>query len=136
MNPLRNVAALATRDSVASTLAAVAERLAHHLNGRRCAARPLTGVELGEMGTALLAGFQPPSRWPGWRYLKHLNGCVTSFWVSPRDITSDTLQRLWLPDTDATVVTVRVVADHDGTKSQLGSAITATTGCRRKYGTG
>jgi hypothetical protein len=35
---------------------------------------------------------------------------VTSFWVSPRDITSETLERLWLPDTDATVVTIRLTS--------------------------
>ncbi|MDT7722653.1 MAG: hypothetical protein QOE94_3664, partial [Mycobacterium sp.] len=35
---------------------------------------------------------------------------VTSFWVSPQDITSETLDWLWLHDTDATVVTIRLTA--------------------------
>jgi hypothetical protein len=51
---------------------------------------------------------QPASTWPGWRHLKHFDGYATSFWVSPPDITSETLDRLWLHDTDATVVTIRL----------------------------
>ena len=47
MDPRHNVAAVAVRDSVASILAAATERLAGDLGGRRCAARPLTGDELG-----------------------------------------------------------------------------------------
>jgi type VII secretion protein EccE len=110
MDPQRNVAAVAARDSVASTLAAVAERLAGDLDGRRCAARPLTADELAEVDTAVAAGLQPTSTRPGLRYLKHFDGYATSFWVSPRDITSETLDRLWMHDTDATVVTIRLTA--------------------------
>ena len=108
MDPQHNVAAVAARDSVASTLAAAVERLADNLNGRRCAARPLTGDELAEVDTAVAAGLQPTSTPPGWGHLKHPDGYATSFWVSPQDITSETLDRLWLHDTDATVVTIRL----------------------------
>ena len=108
MDPQHNVAAVAARDSVASTLAAAAERLAGDLNGRRCAARPLTADELAEVDTAIAAGLQPTSTRPGLRHLKYFDGYATSFWVSPRDITSETLDGLWLPDTDATVVTIRL----------------------------
>jgi type VII secretion protein EccE len=110
MDPQHNVAAVAARDSVASTLVAAVERLAGDLGGRRCVARPLTGDELAEVDTAVAAGLQPTSTRPGWRHLKHFNGYATSFWVSPRDITSETLDRLWLHDTDATVVTIRLTA--------------------------
>jgi type VII secretion protein EccE len=110
MDPQQNVAAVAARDSVASTLAAVVERLASDLDGRRCAARPLTADELAEVDTAVVAGLQPASSRPGLRHLKHVDGYATSFWVSPWDITSETLDQLWLPDTDATVVTIRVTA--------------------------
>jgi type VII secretion protein EccE len=108
MDPQQNVAAVAARDSVASTLAAAVERLASDLDGRRCAARPLTADELAEVDTAVMAGLEPTSTRPGLRYLKHFDGYATSFWVSPRDITSETLDRLWLHDTDATVVTIRL----------------------------
>jgi type VII secretion protein EccE len=108
MDPQHNVAAVVTRDSVASTLAAAVERLAGDLNGRRCAVRPLTGDELAEVDTAVAAGLQPTSTRSGWRHLKHPDGYATSFWVSPQDITSETLDRLWLHDTDATVVTIRL----------------------------
>jgi type VII secretion protein EccE len=93
---------------VASTLAAAVERLAGDLNGRHCAARPLTGDELAEVDTAVAAGLQPTSTRSGWSHLKHPDGYATSFWVSPQDITSETLDRLWLHDTDATVVTIRL----------------------------
>jgi type VII secretion protein EccE len=110
MDPQQNVAAVAARDSVASTLAATAERLADNLNGRRCTARPLTADELAEVDTAVAAGLRPASTRPGLRHLKHVDGYATSFWVSPRDITSETLDRLWLPATDATAVTIRLTA--------------------------
>ncbi|MCV7443745.1 type VII secretion protein EccE [Mycobacterium paraense] len=113
MDPQRNVAAVAVRDSVVSTVAAVTERLAGALNGKRCAARPLTAAELADVDTAIMAGLEPARIRPGLRHLKHFDGYVTSFWVSPRDISSETLDRLWLLDTDATVVTLRLT-DADG----------------------
>ena len=44
------------------------------------------------------------------RHIKHIDGYATSFWVSPWDITSETLDQLWVHDTDATVVTIRLTA--------------------------
>jgi ESX secretion system protein EccE len=111
MNPQRNVAAVAARDSLASTLVAATERLAHDLDGRTCAARPLTADELAAVDSAVLANLEPTWSRPGWRYLKHFNGYATSFWVTPSDITSETMEELSLPDTpdiDATVITIRL----------------------------
>ena len=110
MDPQQNVAAVAARDSVASTLTAAVERLAGDLDGRHCAARPLTADELAEVDTAVVAGLQQASTRPGLRRLKHIDGYATSFWVSPWDITSETLDQLWLDDADATVVTIRLTA--------------------------
>ena len=110
MDPQRNVAAVASRDSLASTLAAAVERLVDDLNRRRCTARPLTGDELAEVDTTVAAGLEPTSTRLGWRHLKHFDGYATSFWVSPQYITSETLDWLWLHDTDATVVTIRLTA--------------------------
>lgn len=111
MDPLHNVQAVAARDSVASTLAAATERLAQHLDGRSCSARPLTADEIIDVDDAVLAGLQPAHIRPYWRYLKTPDGFVTSFWVSPGDITSETLQELWLTDADITVMTIRLIAD-------------------------
>ncbi len=108
MDPQHNVAAVAARDSVASTLAAVTERLAADLDAQRCVARPLTADELPAVDIAVAAGLESASARPGWGHLKYFGGYATSFWVSPRDITSETLERLWQPDTDATVVTIRL----------------------------
>jgi len=114
MDPQHNVSAVAARDSVACTLAAAAERLAHDLDGRSCAAKPLTADEIIDVDDALLAGLQPANVRPFWRYLKTPDGYVTSFWVSPGDITSETLEELWLTDADVTVMTIRIIAEgHD-----------------------
>jgi type VII secretion protein EccE len=119
MDPQRNVAAIAARDSVASTLAAATERLAHDLDGRHCAARPVTADEFAEVESAVLARLQPEHVRARRRRLKYKDPegpkeYVTSFWVSPYDITSTTLHDLWLPDTNATAVTVRLVASGGG----------------------
>lgn len=110
MNPQRNVAAVATRDSLASTLVAAVERLAQDLDGLSCAARPLTAGELAEVDNAVLADLEPTWSRPGWRHLKHVNGYVTSFWVTPADITSEMFKQLWadIPEVWATVITIRL----------------------------
>ncbi len=113
MNPQRNVAAVAARDSLASTLVAATERLAQDLDRQSCAARPSTADELSEVDAAVLADLEPSWSRPGWRHIKHFNGFATSFALTPSDITSETLDALWLPETDATVVTVRLVT-HGG----------------------
>jgi len=116
MDPQRNVAAVAARDSLASTLVAATERLAQDLDGPTCTARPLTADELAEVDSAVLADLEPTWKRPGWRSLKHFNGFVTSFWLSPSDIDSERLDQLWLPDSPdvgATVVTVALV-NRDG----------------------
>jgi len=108
MNPQRNVAAVAARDSLASTLVAATERLAQDLDGQSRAARPLTADELAEVDKAVLADLEPTWSRPGWRYLKHFNGFATSFWLTPSQITTETVDDLWEPDTEATVVTIRL----------------------------
>lgn len=111
MNPQRNVAAVVCRDSLASTLVAATERLVQDLDGQTCVARPLTSDELAEVDSAVLADLEPTWSRPGWRHLKHFNGFVTSFWISPSDIKSETLDELWLsdaPEVGATVLTMRL----------------------------
>jgi type VII secretion protein EccE len=116
MDPQHNVGAVAARDSLASTLTAATERLVGDLSSRRCAARPLTAEEFAEVDTAVAAGLQPTSTRTGWRHLKYFDGYATSFWVSPRDITSEKLDRLWLDEADVAVVTVRLEAAADQTR--------------------
>ncbi|MDT5136926.1 MAG: hypothetical protein QOD58_1188 [Mycobacterium sp.] len=110
LNPQRNVAAVVCRDSLASTLVAATERLVQDLDGQSCAARPLTAGELAEVDTLVLADLEPTWSRPGWRHLKHFNGFVTSFWVTPSDFDQQTLDGLWLsdaPEVSATVLTIR-----------------------------
>ncbi|OBF61610.1 type VII secretion protein EccE [Mycobacterium sp. 852002-51971_SCH5477799-a] len=110
MNPQRNVAAVAARDSLASTLVAATERLAQDLDGLTCAARPLIAEELADVDRAVLADLEPTWSRPGWRRLKHFNGFVTSLWLSPSDITTDKLDELWEDETVATVLTIRLTS--------------------------
>ena len=109
MNPQRNVAAVAARDSLASTLVAATERLAQDLDGQSCAARPLTAEEIAELDGVALADLEPTRSRPGWRHLKHFNGFATSFWLTPSDITTETLENLLLSDQVATAITIRLV---------------------------
>jgi type VII secretion protein EccE len=111
MNPQANVAAVAARDSLASTLVAATERLVQDLDAPGCAPRPLTSEEIAEVDSAVLADLEPTWSRPGWRYLKHFNGFATSFWLTPSDITTETLEELWLPDAEATVVTIQLTSD-------------------------
>lgn len=111
MNPQSNVAAVAARDSLASTLVAATERLVQDLDAPGCTPRPLTSEEIAEVDSAVLADLEPTWSRPGWRYLKHFNGFATSFWLTPSDITTETLEELWLPDAEATVVTIQLTAD-------------------------
>jgi type VII secretion protein EccE len=139
MNPQRNVAAVAVRDSLASTLVAATERLAQDLDGQTCAARPLTADQLAEVDSAVLADLEPTWSRPGWRYLKHFNGYATSFWVTPSDITSETLDGLWRPDTPdigATVLTIRL--STRGGRPQLSAWVRYHSGSRlpREVSTG
>jgi type VII secretion protein EccE len=110
MNPQRNIAAVAVRDSLASTLVAATERLAQDLDGLTCAAKPLTAEEITEVDRAVLADLEPTWSRPGWRHLKHFNGFTTSFWVTPSAITTETLDELWQAETVATVLTVRLTS--------------------------
>ncbi|AWV48077.1 type VII secretion protein EccE [Mycobacterium leprae] len=113
MNPQHNVVAVAARDSLASTLVAATERLAQDLDGQNCAARPLAAGELAEVDSAVLADLEPTWSYPGWRHIKYVNGFATSFWVTPSDIDSETLNELWLsdlPDIKATVITIRLAS--------------------------
>lgn len=112
MNPQSNVAAVAVRDSLASTLVAATERLAHDLDGTTCAAKPLTGTEIAEVDKIVLADLEPTWSRPGWRHLKHFNGFTTSFWLTPAEIDTERLEELWRPDTIATVLTIRLSSDN------------------------
>ena len=117
MNPQSNVGAIAVRDSVASTVAAAAERIADDLGRRRFDAWPLTADEIGELDTLVLAGLQPADSRVRLRFIKQRRDAktfsyVTSFWVSPKDIDVETFDQLAESDTDATVVTVRLRQRH------------------------
>lgn len=121
MDPHHNAAAVAARDSLADTMSAVTERLAHGVAGTRCAARPLSATEIGDMDLAVLAGLEPAHIRPRRRRLKHKQPegpkeFVTSFWVTPQDITSQTLDQLWLTGTDAMAVTIRLSPRRGGTE--------------------
>lgn len=114
MDPQHNVAAVAVRDSLASTLAAATERLAHDIDGPHCQARPLNAAEITDMDTAVLAGLEVNQIRPHWRHLEHPDGYVTSAWVSPRDIADKLVDELQVPEAYVTALTIRLVTRPDG----------------------
>ncbi|UVO11612.1 type VII secretion protein EccE [Mycobacterium sp. SVM_VP21] len=107
MDPQHNVNAVATRDSLAATLAAATERLAEEIDGRQLSAQVLHADEFDAVDEAVLAGLEATQ-------LRHRlfrerpAGQITSYWVSPNDINPENLEHLWYPESDATVVTVRL----------------------------
>lgn len=125
LNSFDNVAAIASRDSVAATLAACAQRLATELSAHRCPARVVAGDELNDIDAALLDGESFTAR-AGWSGLTTVTGTVASYSVSPGDISTATLDRLWSPDTDATATTVQLRPASDG-GVHIGALVRYTT---------
>jgi type VII secretion protein EccE len=113
MNSLDNVAAVACRDSVAATLDACAQRLAAELTARHLPARVVDAAELADIDAALAGGVAQNPR-PRWGGLRHAGGWVCTYWVSPRDITTETLDRVWAPDTDHTATAVQLRPSPNG----------------------
>ncbi|ORW24712.1 type VII secretion protein EccE [Mycolicibacter nonchromogenicus] len=113
MDPMRNTEAVAVRDSVAATLAAATERLTRDLCERHLDARVLSAEEFDHVDAAVLAGLHPTRIRRRRRRLKQKERkgpkqFAATFWVSPRDISTENLAQLWVPDTDTTAVTVRL----------------------------
>jgi type VII secretion protein EccE len=113
MNSLANVAAVACRDSVAATLDACAQRLAAELTARHLPARVVDAAELADIDAALSGGVAQNPR-PRFGGLRHTGGWVSTYWVSPRDITSGTLDRVWAPDTDHTATALQLRPSPNG----------------------
>lgn len=111
-----NAGAIAARDSVAATLSACARRLAVELGAHGCPSRLVDPAELAELDLAIAGPLANGAR-PQWSALVHPTGAVTSYWVSPSDITTATLDRLWAPDTDATMTSVQLRPQPGGSVS-------------------
>lgn len=124
---VRGAAAVVWRDSVAATVGAAAEWLADELTSMRLPSRVLTAEQIRDADTVLLAGIEPSTVRPGWRRLRHSGGYVQTYWVSPRDISDATLDRLWAPDTDATVVSVQLRLTDSGATT-VGATVRYNTG--------
>ena len=98
MNSLDNAGAVAARDSVAATLDACARRLAAELP-RHLPARVVDAAELADIDDALTAAAgqrRPAALGRG----APPRGWLSNYWMSPRDITTATLDRVWAPDTE------------------------------------
>jgi type VII secretion protein EccE len=111
-----NAGAIAARDSVAATLAACARRLVVELGAHGCSSRLVDPAELATLDAAI-AGPLTHGAQTQWSALVHPAGAVTSYWVSPQDITTATLDRLWAPDTDSTMTSIQLRPQAGGTVS-------------------
>ena len=108
LNADESARAIVWRESVAATMGAAAEWLAQQLTSLRIPARVLSAAQIRAADEDLLAGADPGTLRPGWARVRHPGGYVHTYWMSPRDISSDTIDRLWAPDTEATVVSVQL----------------------------
>jgi hypothetical protein len=66
----------------------------------------------------------------GWGGVSTADGTVAGYWVTPRDITTAVLDRMWVPDTDATVTTVQLRPSEDGV--EIGVLVRYCTGGPQK----
>ncbi|MDV3133315.1 type VII secretion protein EccE [Mycobacterium sp. 29Ha] len=114
MNSLDNAAAVVCRDSLAATLDACAHRLATELSARHLPARVVAAEELADIDAILPAGLGLDAGRPRWGGVRHANGWVSTYWVSPRDISTSALERLWAPDTDYTATALQLRPAPDG----------------------
>ena len=108
LNAAESARAIVWRDSVAATMGAATEWLAQELTSRRIPARVLNAAQIRQADEALLAGADPAALGAGLGRLRHAGGYVHTYWMSPRDISTASIDRLWTPDTDATVVSVQL----------------------------
>lgn len=122
-----NAGAIAARDSVAATLATCARRLVVELNAHGCPSRLVDVTELAEIDSAL-AGSLSNGAQAHWSGLVHSSGVATSYWISPADLTTGTLDRLWAPDTDATLTSIQLRPEADGTVAVGAQVRYATAG--------
>lgn len=125
-----NAGAIATRDSVAATLAACAQRLAIELTAHGCPSRLVDASELDDIDDALSTSVAGGSlaQWSG---LVHPSGVTTSYWVSASDVSTATLDRLWAPDSDQTVTTIQL-RPHSGGRVGVGALVRYTTARKLK----
>jgi type VII secretion protein EccE len=114
MNRLDNVAAIVCRDSLAATLEACAHRLAAELTARHLPARVVDSAELVDIDAILPAGLGPDTGQPRWGGVRHANGWLSTYSVSPRDISTATLERVWAPDTDYTATALQLRPTPNG----------------------
>lgn len=141
MDPMRNADAVAARDSVAATLAAATERLAHGLQEQHLIARVLPAEEFDRVDAAVLAGLQPTRIRRRRRRLKQKQPkgpkqYAATFWMSPRDITTANLERLWLPAVDTTAITVRLAPQNHHTEVSVLVRYHSANRLRRNMWTG
>ncbi|ASL12270.1 type VII secretion protein EccE (plasmid) [Mycobacterium europaeum] len=113
-NALQSARAIVWRESVAATMSAAAEWLAAELTSLRIPSRVLSAAQIRAADEALLAGIDPTGLASGWGRLRHAGGYVQTYWMSPGDISSTAIDRLWAPDTDATAVSVQLRRADNG----------------------
>jgi len=109
---------LGYRESVGSAVAGAAERLINGLRqaGVRAAAATATELDaaLAGAGGGLLTGDQPAGRPKRpelrWRGVKTRDGYLSGYYLSPEDITTGSLNRLWALHADTLTITVTLRA--------------------------
>ena len=128
----RSRAGLAYRQSVGAAAAAATERIVNALLQRGVRARALTAKELddavGALGGGLLrvgSNSQPvpsipaPTPTEAWHTVRAHPGMWTSYYFSPEDVTTNTLNQLWALRSDAVIQTITLTKTRSRTDQRV-----------------
>jgi Putative type VII ESX secretion system translocon, EccE len=133
----QSAAGLAYRSSVGATAAAATERIVNALLQRGVRAHALTAKDLdaalGELGAdlAVVPAEAAPDAPPGmprtpapvapteaWHSIEAHPGFLTSYYFSPEDITTNTLNQMWALRSDAVVQTLSLTKNRGPTENR------------------
>ncbi|WNG92979.1 type VII secretion protein EccE [Mycobacterium sp. ITM-2016-00318] len=132
-----SVRGLTYRSTVGATAAAATERIINTLLQRGVRAKPLTAkdidaamVDLGANLAVVPAGDEPANAPVGprmptpvapteeWKTIQAHPGYLTSYYFSPEDITTNTLQQMWTLRSDAVVQTISLTKRRGPTQGR------------------
>lgn len=121
-----NLSALLCRDSVAAMVVACAQRAAETLTAAGCPARVATVADLDRIDATLAGGWAADTSRVRWGGVSIPGAEVTSYWVSPHDISTETLDRVWAPDAERTATTLQLRPGPLG-RTQVGALVRYST---------
>lgn len=125
-DPLRCPEAAARRggglDGACRVVTIATERIVRTLEDADCSARILTAPEIRQAAVQVTGGVDPRELEQEWRGVEVGNGVNIGAAVDPRQLGSDVLARLWVPQTRGTTVAVRLRPGRTAETVRVGAA--------------